>query len=221
MPQSSLSLVHQVVQPRQTTAEQPPVVFFLHGVGANEHDLLGVSEYLDPRLLIISVRAPRTYQYGGYSWFDIHWNARGFSIDTAQAQASWEHVQHFIAEAVQTYNADPNRVYLAGFSQGAIISLGATLTKPTMIAGLILMSGRWMPEIGPQADRDHIANKPIIVTHGLYDQVIPIQYGRAIRDFLETLPVDLTYHEYPMGHEINGSSLRDIVRWLTRQLDRQ
>ncbi|MBA3470613.1 MAG: hypothetical protein H0T53_13325, partial [Herpetosiphonaceae bacterium] len=55
--------------------------------------------------------------------------------------------------------------------------------------------------------------------HGQRDQVIPIQYGRAIRDFLQTLPVRLTYEEYPMGHEVSMDSLQAISMWLTQQLN--
>ena len=76
-----------------------------------------------------------------------------------------------------------------------------------------------MPEVGPQTDRAKIAGKPILATHGLYDNVIPISYGRAIRDFLQTLPVDLTFREYPMGHEVNWESIQDIRAWLTARLD--
>lgn len=216
---SQFSLTHEVVKPRQSNADaKAPLLVMLHGVGANEQDLLPLAQYLDPRLCVVSARAPHRYQFGGFSWFDIHWHAKGFNIDTDQAQQSWETVQRFLGEACSAYDCDPQRIYLGGFSQGAIMSLGATLTKPELIAGTILMSGRWMPEVGPQTDRDHIANKPIVAVHGLYDEVIPIQYGRAIRDFLQTLPVQLEYHEFAMGHEINLDSLQVVVKWLKQQL---
>ncbi len=220
MSSKTLSLTHLVAQPRQRGAEKPPLLLLLHGVGANEEDLMGLAPFADPRFLVISARAPRRYQGGGFSWFDIHWNASGFTIATAQAEQSWHAVQQFIGEAVAAYGADPAQVYLAGFSQGAIISLGATLTSPQLVAGLVVMSGRWMPELGPQTAISAIAEKPILVVHGQHDQVIPIQYGRAIRDFLQTLPVQLTYQEYPMGHEVAMESLQTITAWLARQLDR-
>ena len=62
-------------------------------------------------------------------------------------------------------------------------------------------------------------SKPFLVTHGLYDQVLPIENGRASRALLETLPVDLTYREYAMAHEINAESLTDVTSWLTERLD--
>jgi phospholipase/carboxylesterase len=214
-----LSLTHLAAAAREPDAEQPPLLILAHGVGANEQDLMGLAPYADPRFMVISVRAPRRYQYGGFSWFDINWQASGFSIDTAQAVAGWELLQRFTREAVAAYGADPARVYLAGFSQGAITSLGATLTDPGLVAGTVVMSGRWMPEIAPQTDQAAIAGKPLLVVHGEQDNVIPVRYGREIRDYLQTLPVELTYREYRMGHEVSMDSLHDVTVWLRDQLD--
>ena len=219
MQPKQLSLVHVVAEPRQRSAGKPPLLILAHGVGANERDLLAFAPYADPRFLVISVRAPRHYQYGGFSWFDIHWRASGFTIDVEQAATGWRGLQTVVREAVAAYGADPARVYLAGFSQGAITCLGATLTEPNLIAGTVVMSGRWMPEIGPQADTHAIVGKPFLVVHGDYDSVIPIRYGRAIREYLQTLPVQLTYQEYPMAHEVSTESLHDVTAWLQQQLD--
>ena len=215
----TLPLTHLVAQPRHKTDTRPPVLILAHGVGANERDLFELAPFADERFLVISVRAPRPYQWGGYSWFDITWTQQDFSVDVQQAQTSWETLQTFIEQAIDQYQADPQRVYLAGFSQGAIISLGATLTRPELVRGLVVMSGRWMPEIGPQVEPQTLHQKPVFVVHGAYDQVIPVRYGRAIRDFLQTLPVELSYREYPMRHEVSLESLQDITMWLTQQLN--
>ncbi|MBA3468980.1 MAG: phospholipase, partial [Herpetosiphonaceae bacterium] len=72
MANPTLSLTHLVAQPRQRGAEKPPLLLLLHGVGANEEDLMGLAPFADPRFVVISARAPRRYQGGGYSWFDIY-----------------------------------------------------------------------------------------------------------------------------------------------------
>jgi len=55
---------------------------------------------------------------------------------------------------------------------------------------------------------------------GQYDPVLPVHHGRAARDQLATLPVDLTYREYAMGHEVTPESLADVVAWLQERLGR-
>ena len=66
------TLVHKVLQPKEKGSGKHPTLILLHGRGANEDDLLGLVEYLDERLLIISARAPFKFPFGGgFAWYDI------------------------------------------------------------------------------------------------------------------------------------------------------
>jgi phospholipase/carboxylesterase len=58
------------------------------------------------------------------------------------------------------------------------------------------------------------------MAHGTADAVIPIRDGRAAHEQLSTLPLDLTYREYPMGHQVSMESLNDIADWLKDRLDK-
>ncbi len=83
------------------------------------------------------------------------------------------------------------------------------------------MSGRILPEIQSLiAPHEDLEGLPFLVVHGTVDMVLPITYGRASRELLSSLPVNLTYHEYPMGHEVNQESLSDVTAWLSQQLDK-
>jgi phospholipase/carboxylesterase len=57
-----------------------------------------------------------------------------------------------------------------------------------------------------------------LVVHGTRDQTLPIANGRASRDLLQGLPVDLTYREYPIAHEVSAESLADVAAWLSARL---
>jgi phospholipase/carboxylesterase len=59
---------------------------------------------------------------------------------------------------------------------------------------------------------------PVFQAHGTFDEVIPVKYGRETRDYLESTPVDLTYREYPMGHQISGPELADMRSWMSERL---
>ena len=217
---NTLPLVHMVRQPI-IEAGTPPLLLLLHGVGSNEHDLYGLAPFLDKRFLIISVRAPNTLGAGSYAWFEVDFTPQGPVINPEQAEASRETLITFLQEAITAYGADSRQVYLMGFSQGAIMSASVALTRPDLVAGAVLMSGRILPEIQPLiASREELAGFPFLVVHGTADMVLPISYGRASRELLSSLPVDLTYREYPMGHEVSQGSLRDVTAWLTEQLDK-
>ncbi len=216
----TLPLVHLVRQPT-IEAGTPPLLLLLHGIGSNEHDLYGLAPFLDKRFLIISVRAPNTLGPGSYAWFEADFTPQGPIINPEQAEASRKTLITFLKEAITAYGADPKQVYLMGFSQGAIMSASVALTQPELVAGAVLMSGRILPEIQPLiASNEELSGFPFLVVHGTVDMVLPIMHGRASRELLSSLPVDLTYHEYPMGHEVNQESLSDVTTWLTEQLDK-
>jgi phospholipase/carboxylesterase len=218
MSNPSLSLAHLVHRPAQGDTA-PPLLLLLHGIGSNEEDLIGLAPYLDQRFLIVSARAPNPYGWGGYAWFEIEWLPDRIEIDREQAIASRELIVAFIGEAIAAYGADPARVYLLGFSQGAMMSAWVALSQPDLVAGTVLMSGRIPEEVRDQiAEPEQLADKPFLVVHGTRDQTLPIANGRASRDLLQELPVDLTYREYPMAHEVSAESLADVAAWLSARL---
>ena len=220
---TELPLTHLYQAPRRPRGDKPPLLILLHGVGSNERDLFGLAGEMDERFAVVSARAPHERFPGSYAWFEVQVRAgSNFVIDEAMWRESLKLVTEFISQAVEAYGADPTRVYLAGFSQGAIMSLCIMLTRPRVLAGVVAMSGRLLPEVVPMASpSSELAGFPLLVVHGVNDPVIPIRYGQEIREFLEQLPVELTYQEFPMAHEVSGQSLRLASAWLTARLDRQ
>jgi phospholipase/carboxylesterase len=101
-----------------------------------------------------------------------------------------------------------------------MMSLAVALTCPGSAAGVVAMSGRVLPQaLQPFADKNTLTGLPIFVAHGLRDTLIPINQGRETRAKLSGFPVDLTYREYDMGHEISYDSLKDIAEWLKERLN--
>ena len=69
------------------------------------------------------------------------------------------------------------------------------------------------------APADQLQGLPVLIVHGTYDSVLSVEFGRAIRDALERLPVSLTYREYEMGHHVSEQSFADVTAWLEAQLE--
>lgn len=220
MSAKTLSLTHLVREPRRRTEGRPPLLLLLHGFGSNEADLFGLAPYLDERLTIVSARAPVVLGAGAYAWFNLEFTPEGMVSDVEQAKKSLKMLPGFIDELAAAYGTDERRTYLAGFSQGAMMSLALMLTRPEKVAGVAAMSGRLPAQLmGREHDRGALEGLPVIITHGIYDPMLPVENARQARRYLEELPVDLTYREYPMGHEVSLESLRDVAGWLTRALD--
>jgi len=107
---------------------------------------------------------------------------------------------------------------LLGFSQGSLLAMCYALGRPARVAGVIAQSGYIPSHINLDINKTDIKNKPFILTHGEQDTLIPIEWGRASRDRLQILGVDLTYHEFQMGHTVSMDSLEVISTWLEKQL---
>jgi phospholipase/carboxylesterase len=197
------------------------MLVLLHGYGSNEHDLHSLAPYLDERLLVVSARAPMMLMPGSYAWFEIgfYMDAEGetrIAVDPRQAALSAAVVAEFVEQAAHTYGADPARVLLGGFSQGGSMAAIVALTRPELASAVAVLSGIVPTDLldaAPQPER--LAGKPFLVTHGTEDAVVPVAHGRASRELLSALAVDLTYREYRgMAHEINLECLQDLVNWV-------
>ncbi|WP_309714615.1 alpha/beta fold hydrolase [Armatimonas sp.] len=212
----SFSLIHRV---RQAEGARPPLLVLLHGVGSHEEDLFGLSPWLDPRYTVVSARAPLRHG-GGWGWYPITFHEEGIEFEEDVAFESAETLERFIQECHRHYGTDPTQTVLMGFSQGAAMALLLLLTRPECLHAAVLMSGRLIPEAAVQAAHYmQLVGKPVFVTHGLYDSVLPIDQGRAIQAELKRYPVLMTYKEYPMGHEVSPQSITDIQTFLTNLLD--
>jgi phospholipase/carboxylesterase len=220
-PAEGLPLVHLVrpalVAPPE--GQKPPLLSLAHGVGSNERDLFSFASELDPRFVVVSARAPLTRGPDSYAWFNVQFLPTGFAITAQDLDTSRKVYAEFVTAAAQAYGADLARIYTLGFSQGAIMSLVAALSQPGVFAGVVAMSGRIPPEAEPWlASPDETAGLPVFLSHGIYDNVIGIEYARAARAILERQRVDLAYHEYAAGHHISPEMFGDMTAWLAARL---
>jgi phospholipase/carboxylesterase len=203
--------------PRSSAGGQlQPALIFLHGRGTDEQDLLGLEPYVDPRFSVFSVRAPYAYPFGGYSWFELD-DASG-AIDGEGFRKSHDQLIAFINQLPEKYPVDPARIYLYGFSQGAILSYAAVLTHPEHIRGIVAHSGFIPEDVGLKYRWDALAQTSMFIAHGIEDPVLSIEFARRAQRLLAPTGVPLEYHEYPIPHTISEESLGDSMRWLYQQL---
>ncbi len=210
------SLTHIIQEPRKPFGEKFPTLIMLHGRGADEHDLFGLADYLDERLLVISARAPYPFQYGdGFTWYDILEVGRP---EPKMFGESTKRINQFFDDVKKHYPVDESNIFLLGFSMGTMMSYSLALTRPNEIAGVIANSGYVPEETDLKFQWDKLNGTSFFVAHGTHDPIIPISMGRRARLLLEQANADLTYNEYPMAHQISDESLGDMSRWLSEKL---
>jgi phospholipase/carboxylesterase len=211
-----LSLIHCTVPARHGSAPHPALIL-LHGLGANELDLLSFAHVMDPQVFAISARAPYSY-YTGYMWYDLDRDGPGLGSESIERSLKLLH--RFLGGAMEAYPIDPTRVFLGGFSMGAAMAGAMALLEPERVAGVIMASGYLPPDAGGRYRGQDAADHPIFMGHGTLDPVVPVQYARMTRDYLRGTPVELTYREYEIGHEVSVEELTHMASWLSAALAR-
>jgi phospholipase/carboxylesterase len=155
-------------------------------------------------------------QYGAYAWYAINFDAdeNKFS-DHEQAKISRDLIARFIDELIQTYPIDSKNITLLGFSQGSILSYAIALSHPDKVQKVIALSGYVSePIIEENYLRNDFTKLKIFHSHGTQDQVIPIEWARKTKPFLDKLGIQSTYKEYPVGHGVAPQNFYDLKHWL-------
>ena len=207
----------------EVTAGEPPVgsVIWLHGLGADGHDFEPIVPELklpaELPLRFVFPHAPvRPVTINGgmamRAWYDI------LSLDTSgRADADGIRESTALLEALvereQQRGIAPDKIVIAGFSQGGAIAINAVLHSTRKLAGLMALS-TYIALPGELAESKGQRDLPVFMAHGTSDPVVPMQWGHASADQLTALGYDVEWHDYPMAHAVCPAEIADIRSWL-------
>ena len=212
-----MSLYYLVRQPLKKT-ENPPLLILLHGYGSNEQDLFSFAEELPAELLIVSAQAPYSMGFGGYAWYAINFDdVNGKFSDLEQAKSSTDLIANFVDDIKTKYNTHPDKTFLLGFSQGAILSYNVSFHYPNKVNHVIALSGYINKDLLPKEISDDITTD-YYASHGSVDQVLPVAWARNSKPFLESLNLNCEYSEYPVGHGVAPQNFYSFKRWIEERL---
>ncbi|MGB5716631.1 MAG: alpha/beta fold hydrolase [Gammaproteobacteria bacterium] len=204
-------------------------IIWLHGLGADGHDFEPLIPQLGlvdtPGVRVVLPHAPRravTINSGMVmpAWYDIRATDFSRAEDSEGIRESERQLQVLIRREVDN-GIPPERIVLAGFSQGGAIVLHTGLRYPQPLAGILALSC-YLPVADTLATEAAAANSdlPIMMAHGMQDPVVPLMLALQSRDRLEQLGYSVSWHSYPMQHSLCPEEIGDIRGWLRQQLDR-
>jgi phospholipase/carboxylesterase len=218
--QVQTALVYSV-NPSNGVDKRPPLLILLHGYGSNESDLFDLAKAFDPRFITIALRGPNAIGGGGFNWYELRGETGQRKYTYSEAVKSRKLILDFISQACRAFQADSNRVFIMGFSQGAIMCYELALAAPGKIFGIVPMSGRLMDESRAlKTDWNKLAELRVFIAHGTSDNVIPIDESqKADAFFKEHKLKHLSFQKYEMMHTISGAELNDLKRWFSKALE--
>ncbi len=206
-----------VYRERLAAADQTDGLLVLHhGRGADENDLLGLADVLDPqgRLRVVTPRAPLTLAgLQGNHWYAV---PRVGYPDPETFHAAFTTLAAFHDDLWLRTGIGPERTVLGGFSMGSVMSyaLGLAGERPAP-AGILAFSGfipsvdGWQPEL---AERPRLR---VFIAHGRRDPIIDVGFARRARELLEAGGLDVDYHESDAAHHIDPAHIPAAQGWLS------
>jgi phospholipase/carboxylesterase len=211
----AVSLFYKAAPLGSTKSGPHPTLILLHGRGTDENDLLDLIPAFDPRLLVLSIRAPYRFPYGGYTWFDLD---EQHGVNRDQLRAGCDALIRCLDEIQQIYPVDVQRTFLFGFSMGAMISLTVSLSHPRRFKGVVAHSGLLLQDDTINYRWNELDQLSFFIAHGLHDPIVPVEMSRQAYQRLLQEHAHVVYHEYAIQHTISEESLRDAADWLRQNI---
>ena len=215
-------------RPPTGTAEAPP-----EPVGPGDHPLgldaerdpvLHVPAGLDPVVaapLLVSLHGAGGTAAGGLALLATLADERGILVLAPASRGStWDAVRgrygadralvdRALEAVFATVLVDPQRIGVAGFSDGASYALGLGLANGALFQRILGFSPGFVPPGGRQGRPD------VFISHGDADEVLPVgRTSRRIVPALEDDGYDVTYREFAGGHTVPPDIAREAVGWL-------
>jgi phospholipase/carboxylesterase len=198
---------------RPADGEPAGLLVLHHGRGADEHDLLGLADVLDPqrRLHVATPRGPLQLPgWPGHHWYVV---PRVGYPDPDTFHAAYAALAAFHDGLWERTGTTPETTVLGGFSMGSVMSysLGLGADRPAP-AGILAFSGfvpvvdGWEPDL-PRDTR-------VFIAHGRRDPVMEVGFARRARELLEAGGLEVEYHESDAAHHIDPAHVPPAVAWL-------
>ena len=194
------------------------LIIFLHGLGANGDDLIGLAPVLGqvfPTAQFLAPNAPEECDMApmGLQWFSLQ------DMSRTQLQAGVDAVtpvlHRYLDDQLARFSVTPDRVAIVGFSQGTMLALHAMPKYSGLVAGVLGYSGML---IAPESLADeNIRKPPTLLIHGTDDPVVPADMSKVSGEAMKMAGFDVEVaYSKGLGHSIDEAGLRLGIEFLQR-----
>jgi phospholipase/carboxylesterase len=187
-----------------------PLLVFLHGHGGSEEQILRLAPQLSRRNYIcIGLRGPHALGLRADGRPAFSWGVDG--QNDVQVE---DYVFRAIEQTRRKYHVHTERIYLAGFCEGATLAYRLGLFWPDRFAGVISLNGALPRRGGPLLRLPEVRRLRVLIGHGIANAVVPLGLARQDFRLLYTAGLSVRLHTYPATHRIHRDMLRDVNRWI-------
>jgi phospholipase/carboxylesterase len=207
---------------RQGASPCAPLLIALHGYGANKQQMMREAQQMAPEGFAIAslqgfyqhMKEPR--ERGGPMRFGFGWltNFRTEESVALHHQALLDLIKTLTDDGV----ADPERVFLLGFSQSCALNYRFAFTHPENLRGVIGICGS-IPGDWETSGLYRQAQLDVLHLAGTRDDFYSPERVKDYEKQLQMRARAVEFKSYDAGHEIIPEMREDVVQWLTRATD--
>ena len=182
------------------------LVVFLHGWGSNGDDLIQIAHHwlnIFPNTSFYAPNGPEECDIDptGRQWFSLN-NMSSIDMINGTEKAAKD-IINYIDKLANHYSLNYEKIILAGFSQGAMLSLHLGIIKP--FAGILAYSGALISD--PQSKLEHNLN--VYLIHGALDDRVSPDNLHLASEKLQKIGANVQSHISPdTGHSIDAKGLQ-------------
>lgn len=184
----------------------PKTLVLFHGTGGDKSSLLFIDDYLGHKYNLLSLQGnilengmPRFFKRTGPGIFDQQ------SIDEEVTK-----LKVFLENWCEINSHNINDLIYFGYSNGANMILSTLFTYPDIVSISVLLHPI-LPFIPPAID---LKNKIIYISNGSSDPMVPVSEQLELKEVLEKRGASPIVKEYPGGHGISDSEIKDVINFL-------
>jgi predicted esterase len=207
---------------RPGTTPRAPLLFALHGYGANKRQMMREAQLMAPENFAIAslqgfhqhIKEPR--EPGGPLRFGFGWLTNFHSEESVAVhhRAVLDLINILSNEGV----ADPARVFLLGFSQSCALNYRFAFTHPDRLRGVVGICGG-IPGDWETSSTYRSGDVDVLHLAGTRDEFYPPERVQDYERQLKTRARSVVFRSYDAAHEFVPEMRPDVVQWLTRIAD--
>lgn len=203
-----------------TLKSDSPLLILIHGRGSNEQDLHRFSEAFTKEMVVVSPRASISLGSNRYSWYHMDRSSGSLVYDSQSIENASKNIFRFTEAIVAKYSLEGRKVYIGGFSQGGVLSLGTGLRHHDYYDAILCWSGQLYDEFKLELQQIDLSLSPkIFISHGNRDDVLPANVMKNDIRYLKSLGFNITEQFYESEHTISRENYQGIVTWIGNQLE--
>ena len=205
-----------LIRPARSQSKKTAALILLHGYGSNKEDLFSFEHLLPKEYTVIALEAPLTLMPGSFAWYELRLSESMEKwTDVDQAKASIQRIRKQLRYLIETYDLEPSKISLIGFSQGAILSWCLGLDYPEEFQKIIALSGYIHSDLLQQPIANY-KNIRAFASHGTKDPVLPVELPKSTVPELQKNNPLVTFKTYESEHTINQANFIDMLDWINQ-----